>query len=98
MPSVTARMMRDGPGGIVALQLPSGPVVAVASWLNAARAVVRYREDLDWLAGQRDALAAVVYSPWIVTGVAVWHVQRAEGTHRWAPGRLVRPATCADPY
>src|ERR1700752_5396160 len=36
VPLVTARIIRDGPGGIVALQLPFAVVVAVPTWLNAS--------------------------------------------------------------
>jgi hypothetical protein len=41
VPSVTARIMRDGPGRRVAVQAPSAAVVTVASWTKAP----------DWLLG-----------------------------------------------
>ena len=58
VPLVTARMTRDGPGGAIAVQLPSRAVVTVVSGVNA----------FVWLSGAARRLTGCPASgaPWLV--------------------------------
>ena len=60
-------MIREGPGGRVAVQLPSGPVVTAAAWVNAFEPLSgAVRIATGWPASGRPAL--LISSPCSLTG------------------------------
>ena len=60
-------MIREGPGGSVAVQLPSGPVVTAAAWVNAFEPLSgAVRIATGWPASGRPAL--LISSPCSLTG------------------------------
>ena len=101
VPSVTARMILDGPGGRVVDQLPFGPVVTTATWLNAPESFSgAARIRTGW--PDSGTPEAVVYSPASVTlwpcatsSVLVtwtcggWQIRRSRKAYRPVWTRLV---------
>ena len=66
-------MIRDGPGGSVAVQLPSGPVVTAAAWVNA----------FEPLSG-----AVRIATGWPASGRPALLISSAVQSHRPAKGTL----------
>ena len=82
VPPVTARMIREGPGGSVADQPPFGPVVTTASWLKAPELLSgAARMRTDWPGSGTPA--AVVYSAGQRDLVAVRHSQGLRDVYAW---------------
>jgi hypothetical protein len=66
-PGYEASMIRDGQGGSVAVQLPSGPVVTAAARVNAFEPLSgAVRIAIGWPA--RGRLALLISTPCRVTG------------------------------